>query len=72
MIVNSISRGGTDLYIGCELLSVCVCLEMESLETQLMVAEEEASHYKKAARLWKAHYLHERTARYVSGLLELV
>jgi hypothetical protein len=51
--------------------------ELETLETQLAVMEEEAARYKKAARLWKARYKQERTARLaaeerVSGLQQLV
>jgi hypothetical protein len=41
--------------------------ELETLETQLAVMEEEAARYKKAARLWKARYKQERTARYASN-----
>ena len=41
-----------------------MCAELEALESQLAVVEEEAAQYKKAARLWKARYKQERTARY--------
>ena len=52
-------------------MCVCVCLELEALETQLTVVEEEATRYKKAARLWKARYKQERTARYENISSEL-
>jgi hypothetical protein len=51
--------------------------ELETLETRLMVVEEEACRYKKAARLWKARYMQERGARLAAeqranGLQQLV
>lgn len=55
-------------------MNVCLCttyfidycaviLELEMLESRLVMVEEEAASYKKAARLWKARYLQERKAR---------
>ena len=64
IIVNSISRGMILSYVYTLSVSVCVYSELEALETQLSVVEEDAARYKKAARLWKARYKQERTARY--------
>jgi hypothetical protein len=64
VIVNSISRGKKcKMFDG--VFNVRMCVELETLETRLMVVEEEAGRYKKAARLWKARYMQERAARYV-------
>lgn len=46
--------------------SVSVAAELEALESQLELMKEDVAKYKKAARLWKACYKQERTARYVT------
>ena len=45
-------------------MSVFVVAELETLESQLDLMKEDIARYKKAARLWKARYKQERTARY--------
>ena len=72
VIVNSISRGEIEPSLSSCMCAVggdapplppLCCSELETLETQLDIVEEEVARYKKTARLWKARYKQERTAR---------